>query len=90
LHAHHSCKKAGLDDWIAGRATFTTVLSMNAMLDPRMVAVSIQIFASAPHGTPSSADRIMASSQGVFMQAIDAVWVGSLPNKLTVIPLIAC
>src|SRR3569833_2120073 len=28
-------------DCIAGRATFTTVASMNAMLEPRMAAVSV-------------------------------------------------
>src|SRR6266404_3680245 len=48
---------------------------MNAMLDPRMVAVSIQIFASAPHGTPSPADRIMASSQGAFMPSYRCKWL---------------
>jgi hypothetical protein len=33
--------------WIAGSATLTTVLSMKAMLEPRMVAASIQVFVSA-------------------------------------------
>ena len=44
-----------------------------------MVAMSIQSFASGPDGAPSPADRIMASSQGVFMQAIDAS--GITPKK---------
>jgi hypothetical protein len=31
--------------WIAGSATFTTEVSMNAMLEPTMVAASTQGFA---------------------------------------------
>src|SRR5712664_2160264 len=54
---------------------------MNAMLDPRMVAVRIQTLASDPHGLPSPADRIMASSQGAFMQAIDASLSGITSEK---------
>src|SRR5580765_2990706 len=54
---------------------------MNAMLEPRMVAVRIQNFASAPHGLPSPADRIMASSQGAFMKATDASLIGITPEK---------
>jgi hypothetical protein len=42
----------------------TTVLSMNAMLDPRMVAASIQGRAAAAHGSPAPADRITVSSHG--------------------------
>src|SRR5258707_14724452 len=55
---------------MAGRATLTTVLSMKARLEPRMVAASIQALASAPHGTPAAADRITVSSQGVFTEAM--------------------
>jgi len=43
------------------------------MLDPRMVAASIQILASAPHETPDFADRTAASSQGVLMEAMDDI-----------------
>src|ERR1700730_11715673 len=57
--------------WIAGRATFTTVLSMKAMLEPRIVAASIQVLALAAHGTPAPVDRITTSSQGVLMKAMD-------------------
>ena len=46
-----------------------------------MVAVRIQNFASAPHGLPSPADRIMASSQGAFMKATDASLIGITPEK---------
>ena len=46
---------------------FTTVLSMKAMLEPRMVAASIQVLASAAQGTAALADCITASSQGVLM-----------------------
>src|SRR5438270_10913326 len=57
--------------WIAGRATFTTVLSMKAMLEPRIVATSIQILPLAVHGTPAPAVRIATSSQGDLMKAMD-------------------
>src|ERR1700690_3508543 len=58
--------------WSAGSATFTTVLSMKARLDPRMVAASTQRLAAAVHGTPPFADLTTASSQGALMQALDA------------------
>src|SRR5260370_41513268 len=57
--------------WIAGRATFTTVLSMKAMLEPRIVATSIHILALAAHGTPAPAVRIPTSSQDVLMKSMD-------------------
>src|SRR5258707_1202485 len=50
-------------DCSAGSATFTTVPSIKAMLEPRMVAASIQgpfVVAGRPH-EPA---RITASSQG--------------------------
>jgi hypothetical protein len=53
---------------MAGRATLTTVLSMNAMLEPRMVAASIQTWAFSAQRDPEAVDRITASSQGVFME----------------------
>ncbi len=37
-----------------------------------MVATSIQVLASAAHGTPALVDRITDSSQGVLMKAMDA------------------
>jgi len=46
---------------------------MKAMLDPRMVAASIHVFASAAAGTPAAVDRITTSSQGVLMEAMDAI-----------------
>src|SRR5712671_6777204 len=57
--------------WIAGRATFTTVLSMKAMLEPRIVATSIQVLALAAHGTPASVVRFTTSSHGVLIKAMD-------------------
>src|SRR5450432_858267 len=47
---------------------------MNAMLEPRMVAKSIQVPAFASHGSPARADRIRASSQGAFMKCMDAAF----------------
>src|ERR1700674_6024185 len=58
--------------WSAGNATLTTVLSMKAMLEPRIVAARIQRSACAVHGAPISADRSIASSQGGFMKVADA------------------
>ena len=51
---------------MAGKATLTTVLSIKAMLEARMVAASIQVLASGLHGFPGGAARIAASSHGDF------------------------
>ena len=45
------------------------MLSMKAMLDPMMVAASIQVLVSAAQGVPGAPDRITDSSQGGFMEA---------------------
>jgi hypothetical protein len=45
---------------------------MNAMLEPRIVAASIQGFDVLAHGSPESADRSTASSQGCLMHSLDA------------------
>src|SRR6266851_10251425 len=58
--------------WSAGRATLTTVLSIKAMLEPRIVAARIQRLACATHGTSAFTDRTTASSHGGFMKAMDA------------------
>jgi hypothetical protein len=50
--------------WIAGRATLTTVPSMNVILDPRIVAASIHGAADRGHGESAARVRITASSQG--------------------------
>src|SRR5260370_18764152 len=55
--------------WRAGRATFTTVLSMKAMLDPRIVTTRIHgsaAFAQSARGLP---DSITAWSQGGFIDS---------------------
>jgi hypothetical protein len=54
----------------------TTVLSINAMLDPRIVAARIQCPARAVHGTAAFTDRTTASSQGGFMEVMDAFACG--------------
>jgi hypothetical protein len=56
-------------DCKAGNATFTTVLSIKAMLDPRIAAVRIQVPARGGRGAVAGWDRIAASSQGAFMSA---------------------
>src|SRR5437660_8695524 len=52
----------------AGRATLTTVLSINAMLEARIVAVRIHGPASSVQGTVATVEPVTAdSSQGAFM-----------------------
>src|SRR5579863_697871 len=58
-------------DWRAGSATFTTVLSMKAMLVPRIAAVRIQAPVAGLQGTVAGRERIAASSQGGFMNFYD-------------------
>jgi hypothetical protein len=44
---------------------------MKAMLEPRIVAASTQRPAGPLHGTSAFTDRMMASSHGAFMEAMD-------------------
>ena len=54
----------------------TTVLSMKAMPEPRIVAARIQRLACAVHGTSAFVERITASSHGGFMAVIDSFeWI---------------
>jgi hypothetical protein len=48
---------------------------MKAMLEPRIVAARIQCPACFMHGTSASIDRMMASSHGGFIKAMDALFV---------------
>jgi len=48
-------------------ATLTTVLSMKAMLEARIVAVRIHGPASGLHGAATLADRMRVSSQGALI-----------------------
>src|SRR5712691_11857077 len=48
----------------AGKARLTTLPSMKAMLDPRIVAARIQGAASEEHGVRAGEDRITPSSHG--------------------------
>src|ERR1700674_5816514 len=48
----------------AGKATFTTVPSMKARLEPRIVAASTHLPDDLGHGLVESPDRITPSSQG--------------------------
>src|SRR5436305_9759792 len=51
----------------AGNATFTTVLSINAILEARVVATSTQRPAIFEHGALAKRERIMLSSQGSWI-----------------------
>src|SRR6266567_6370436 len=53
----------------AGNATFTTVPSMNAMLEATVVAASTQRPEDLGQGAVAGRDRIMLSSQGSRMNA---------------------
>src|SRR5882762_5990016 len=48
----------------AGSATLTTVPSMNAMLEPRIVAARIHGVVSGSHGETQAAARMMPESDG--------------------------
>src|ERR1700691_2104486 len=52
----------------AGRATLTTVPSMKAMLEPKIVAARIHRPVLAAHRTVAFADRTAPSSHGGFMR----------------------
>src|SRR6266404_456455 len=52
----------------AGTATLTTVLSTNAMLDPRIVAAKIHGCLALAHGEAIPDDSTKPSSQGVFIK----------------------
>src|SRR3984893_14793111 len=56
-------------DWSAGSATLTTVLSIKAMLEPRIVTARIHGPASDVQGTVAYPDSIAASSHGGFIIA---------------------
>src|SRR5580700_1952041 len=53
---------------------------MNAMLEPRIVAVRIQGLVLSPHGTSLPPDRSTASSQGALMETMDAFQATSGPK----------
>src|SRR5437773_10907717 len=53
-----------MSDWSAGRATFTTVPSMKAMLEPRMAATRTHRPRLPAACTEEEAARIAASSHG--------------------------
>src|ERR1700730_564972 len=50
--------------WSAGNATFTTVPSMKAILEARVVATSTQCPANFEQGAAAGRERIMLSSHG--------------------------
>src|SRR5215470_7896690 len=54
--------------WKAGIATFTTVLSINAMLEARIVAARIHGCASFLQAASVLPERTASSSHGVFIQ----------------------
>src|SRR6266699_3373841 len=59
--------------WSVGRATLTTVLSIKAMLEPRIVAARTQRPDCALQGTTAFTDRTTASSHGGLMEIVDAL-----------------
>jgi hypothetical protein len=50
----------------------TTVLSMNAMLDPRIVAARTHVRDFSAQGTPGDPALISTSSHGCFISNLDA------------------
>src|ERR1700721_242016 len=59
-------------DWSAGNATLTTVLSIKAMLEPRIVAARIHRPDVPGHGTSALTDRTSASSGAGLMKPLSA------------------
>jgi hypothetical protein len=53
---------------------------MNAMLEPRIVAVRIHGLVLSPHGASLPPDRSTASSQGALMETMDAFEAASGPK----------
>jgi hypothetical protein len=68
---HCACAPvAPIELCILGRATFTTVPSMNSMLDPRIVAASTQLFEDSG-GPEAIATDVSTSLHGMGPQFID-------------------
>ena len=57
-------------DWKAGSATFTIVLSINAILEPRIAAARIHLPELGGRDTAVGLDWIASSSQGAFIIAM--------------------
>jgi hypothetical protein len=68
---HCACAPvAPIELCMLGRATFTTVPSMNSMLDPRIVAASTQLFED-PGDPVAIATDVSTSLHGMGPQFID-------------------
>src|SRR5438270_5069047 len=59
--------------WSTGRATLTTVLSMNVMLDPKTVAASTHGAARLGPGASAAPARITASSHGALKTVVNRI-----------------
>src|SRR5438270_10516921 len=59
--------------WSTGRATLTTVLSINVMLDPKTVAASTHGAARLGHGASAAPARITASSHGALKAVVNRI-----------------
>src|SRR5579864_2576221 len=66
----------------AGNATLTTVLSMKAMLVPRMAAARIHGPDCGRQGESAGAERMAASSQGGFIPGKDAIGAEEVSGKV--------
>src|SRR5438309_2622876 len=66
----------------AGNATLTTVLSMKAMLVPRMAAARIHGPDCGRQGELAGAERMAASSQGGVISGKDAIGAEEVSGKV--------
>src|ERR1700752_166917 len=66
----------------AGNATLTTVLSMKALLVPRMAAARIHGPDCGRQGESAGAERMAASSQGGFIPGKDAIGAEEVSGKV--------
>src|SRR5262249_13139348 len=61
----------------AGSARLTTLPSINARLDPRIVAAKIQGLSEAAHGARAGEERITPSAHGCTIEFV-VTWCNSL------------
>ena len=83
-----SSSVAFIRDCRAGNAMLTTVPSMKAMLDPRMVAARIHGPDSREHGVAARPDLICASAHGflrVAAMSLEVGYVSQAPRKVDVL-----
>src|SRR5882724_11843786 len=76
--------------WNFGAATLTTVPSIKAMLEPRIVAARIHGPEFSAQRVPGLPERMEISSQGAFMQVLSSQGIGSLGHSVSLVARSSC